>query len=89
MTDLVNHPPHYKAGRVEAIDIIEDAVRHAPDPVAGYLQGQVLKYLLRLWHKGNAAQDSQKAAWYLMRLVDHLAAETRESHGETPLIGLD
>jgi len=73
MSDLVNHPPHYKAGRVEAIDIIEDAIRHAPDPVAGYLQGQVLKYLLRLWHKGNAAQDSQKAMWYLMRLSDYLA----------------
>lgn len=89
MTDLVNHPPHYKAGRIEAIDIIEDAIRHAPDPVAGYLQGQVLKYLLRLWHKGNSVQDSQKAAWYLMRLVDHLAVKTREPHRETPLIGLD
>jgi hypothetical protein len=87
MTDLVNHPPHYKQGRVEAIDIIEDAIGAAPDPVAGYLQGQVLKYLLRLWHKDNAPQDAQKAAWYLMRLVDHLAAETHETQHETLHIG--
>jgi hypothetical protein len=78
MPDLVNHPPHYKAGRVEAIDIIEDAIRHAPDPVAGYLQGQVLKYLLRLWHKGNALQDCSKGLWYLSRLEKHLA-ETQAS----------
>ena len=24
MSDLVNHPSHYKQGRVEAIDVIED-----------------------------------------------------------------
>ena len=86
MTDLVNHPPHYRQGRVEAIDIIEDAVGAASDPVAGYLQGQVLKYLLRLWHKDkdNPAQDAQKACWYLMRLVDHLAAETHEIQSEAP-----
>ena len=84
MTDLVNHPPHYKQGRVEAIDIIEDAVGAASDPVAGYLQGQALKYLLRLWHKDNPAQDSQKAGWYLLRLIDHLAAETHETQSETP-----
>ena len=84
MTDLVNHPPHYRQGRVEAIDIIEDAVGAASDPVAGYLQGQVLKYLLRLWHKDNAAQDAQKACWYLMRLVDYLAAKTHETQSETP-----
>ena len=84
MTDLVNHPPHYRQGRVEAIDIIEDAVGAASDPVAGYLQGQVLKYLLRLWHKDNATQDAQKACWYLMRLVDYLAAETHETQSEAP-----
>lgn len=72
MTDPVNHPPHYTAGRFEAIDVIEDAVAHAPDPVAGFLQGQALKYLLRLWNKGNSAQDAAKAAWYLRRLLGRL-----------------
>ena len=72
MTDLVNHPPHYTAGVVEAIDVIEGAISHAPDPVDGYLQGQVLKYVLRLWLKGNATQDAKKARWYLDRLIGNL-----------------
>lgn len=73
MTDMVNHPPHYTQGRrFEVIDVIEDAVQAAPDPVAGYLQGQVLKYVCRMWLKGNSAQDAAKGMWYLMRLCDHL-----------------
>lgn len=72
MNDPVNHPPHYNAGRFEAIDVIEDAIKAAPDPTSGYLQGQALKYLLRLWHKGNPAQDARKARWYLDRLIHKL-----------------
>ena len=72
MTDLVNHPPHYTAGAVEAIDVIEGAVQAGPSPMVGYLQGQVLKYLLRMWHKGNSLQDAQKAQWYLNRLINQL-----------------
>jgi hypothetical protein len=40
--------------------------------MTGYLQGQVLKYLLRMWLKGNPLQDAQKAQWYLNRLINHL-----------------
>jgi hypothetical protein len=72
MSDPVNHPEHYTAGRFEAIDVIEDAVQHAPDPVLGALQWQALKYLLRMWSKGNPAQDAAKAQWYLDRLVAKL-----------------
>ena len=36
------------------------------------LQAQALKYLLRLWLKGNAKQDAEKARWYLNRLIEHL-----------------
>lgn len=74
MSDPVNHPPHYTAGRFEAIDVIEDAVRRAPDPVLGGCQWQALKYLLRLWGKGNPLQDARKARWYLDRLIAHLEA---------------
>ena len=72
MSDPVNHPAHYTSGRFEVIDIIEDAVSHAPDPVAGGLQWQALKYVMRLWLKGNPKQDAQKAIWYLSRLVERL-----------------
>ena len=72
MADLINHPPHYTAGRFEAIDVIEDAVQHAPDAVLGALQWQTLKYLLRMWSKGNPRQDAGKAHWYLSRLIAKL-----------------
>ena len=70
--DMVNSPSHYTRGKQEAIDIIEEAIQDAPDVKAGMLQAQALKYLLRLWLKGNAPQDSQKARWYLNRLIQHL-----------------
>ena len=72
MPDLVNHPPHYTAGPVEVIDILEQAASHAPGPVVAGLQWQALKYLLRMWLKGNALQDAAKARWYLNRLIAHL-----------------
>jgi hypothetical protein len=51
MTDPIN-PAHYRRGPVEAIDMIEAAVADAPHMVPAYLQGQALKYLLRMWCKG-------------------------------------
>ena len=72
MSDPVHHPAHYTAGQFEAIDVIEDAVQHAPGPVVGGLQWQVLKYMERLWHKGDALQDARKARWYLDRLIERL-----------------
>ena len=70
--DAVNSPSHYTQGKVEAIDVIEDAIKDAPNNQVGFLQGQVLKYLLRLWHKSNSKQDAEKARWYLNRLIDNL-----------------
>ena len=70
--DMVNSPAHYTRGKQEAIDIIEEAIQDAPDVKAGMLQAQALKYLLRLWLKGNAPQDASKARWYLERLITHL-----------------
>lgn len=72
-SDPVN-PAHYKRGPAEAIDVIEAAIADAPDPVSGYLQGQALKYLLRMWNKNCdlAAVDAAKAQWYLSRLLGKL-----------------
>ena len=73
--DMVNHPPHYAgAGRkFETIDKIEDAVQFAPDAVLGGLQWQALKYLDRLWQKGDPLENASKAAWYLDRLIKKLS----------------
>jgi hypothetical protein len=72
--DMVNHPPHYSNPnkKFETIDKIEDSVQFAPDPILGGLQWQVLKYMDRLWSKGNPKQDAKKALWYLERLISKL-----------------
>lgn len=75
MTDPVNHPPHYTAGTVEVIDILEQIAATAPNPVVGGLQWQVLKYLCRMWLKSYALQDAKKARWYLDRLISRLEAQ--------------
>ena len=73
MSDQIN-PDHYKRGPAEAIDVIEAAVADAPDPVSGYLQGQALKYLLRMWskHADTPQVDAAKSMWYLRRLLGKL-----------------
>ena len=70
--DMVDSPAHYTHGRYEAIEVIEDAIDNAPSPMQGFLQGQVLKYMLRLWHKIDAKEDAEKARWYLNKLIDSL-----------------
>ena len=62
-TDLVNHPPHYKAGGFETIDFIE-----AKD--LNYRLGNVIKYVSRAGKKNSdPVQDLEKAAWYLQREI--------------------
>ena len=59
--DRVNSPSHYTSGRHEAIEVIEDAIHNAPSVESGFLQGQVLKYIIRLWEKDNPTEDAKKA----------------------------
>lgn len=62
--DLVNHPPHYKAGGIETIDFIE-----AKD--LNYRLGNVIKYVSRAGKKdSDPIQDLEKAAWYLQREIE-------------------
>ena len=71
MSDPIN-PDYYRNYRVEVIDILEDVVARAPDPIKGSLQYQVLKYLLRLWDKEDPLKDAKKSRWYLDRLISKL-----------------
>ena len=59
--DMVNSPAHYTRGKQDAIEVIEEAIGDAPDNKVGYLQGQVLKYLLRMWLKDQPKEDAEKA----------------------------
>ena len=84
MSDPIN-PKHYKHLPAEAIDIIMAAIAKAPSNESAYLQGQVLKYLLRCWEK-KGIEDLRKAKWYLDRMVasfDDLLAEASGAN-ETP-----
>ena len=78
-SDPVNHPAHYTTGPVEVIDILEQTAASAPNPVLAGLQWQVLKYLLRMWLKGNPQQDARKALWYLERLIIRLQKTTPDT----------
>lgn len=72
MSDLVNSPSHYCLGRFQAIDVIEDAISRSPDPILANCQGQVLRYILRMWDKDTPQLNAEKAQWYLSRLLMHL-----------------
>ena len=71
--DRVHSPSHYTAGKQEVIDVIEDAIKTAPNTTQGMLQAQVLKYMLRLWLKDNPIEDAKKAEWYLKRLISKMS----------------
>ena len=63
MTDIINHPPHYKAANgMEAIDVIEAFG-------LGFRLGNVIKYILRSEAKGAPLADLKKARWYLDREI--------------------
>lgn len=68
MSDMVNHPPHYKTGGIETIDFIEAKG-------FSYLDGQVIKYVTRHKHKGKPLEDLKKARWYLNRLISQIERE--------------
>ena len=59
---------HYKQGEIEAIEFIEQTVRHY-DPADAYLVGNIIKYLNRAPHKGSMMSDLEKAEDYMHRLI--------------------
>ena len=61
--NTVHHPAHYNAGSIEVIDAIEAWN-------LGFNLGNVVKYVVRADHKGNAVEDLRKALWYLQRELD-------------------
>lgn len=65
--DDVNHPAHYKQGKRETIEVIQDYM--TKDEFTGYLKGNILKYVGRFKFKGKPLQDLEKAEWYLHKLI--------------------
>jgi len=67
MTDMVNSPPHYTAGKVECIDAIEAATTGLTG-VEAYCTAAAIKYLWR-WKLKNGTEDLQKCVWYVNRII--------------------
>ena len=66
----VNHPSHYTGAGIECIEAIKASM--TPDALAGYLKGNVQKYLWRYEKKVNPVEDLKKARWYLDYLINEL-----------------
>lgn len=69
--DPVNLPSHYRQGKIEVLDFIEDQK-------LDFHEAQVLKYVVRARHKGNELQDLQKALFYLNRKIAILEGKNNE-----------
>ena len=63
--DKVEHPDHYNFGSVECLDAIRASL--SKEAYAGFLKGNIMKYLWRYEHKGGL-EDLKKASFYLERL---------------------
>lgn len=70
MSDMVNHPKHYTAGKVECIDALEAATSQFTGIEAVYT-ANAIKYLWR-WKQKNGAEDLKKAAWYIKHLLERM-----------------
>lgn len=62
MSDVVNHPPHYKShpSGIECIQITEHM---------GFNLGNAIKYIWRCDLKKDAIEDLEKAIWYIQREI--------------------
>lgn len=67
MSDLIDNQPHYKNQGIEPIDLMRK--NFSKEEFAGFLQGNVLKYMLRYKDK-NGIEDLKKAKTYLTWLID-------------------
>ena len=66
--DLVNSPKHYNTGGIECIEAIQASMSKLE--FAGYLKGNLSKYIWRYNYKGKPIEDLNKAKWYLDRLLE-------------------
>jgi hypothetical protein len=71
--DPVNHPSHYTSGGIECLAALEASM--TPIEYAGFLKGQVFKYIWRYRLKGKPVQDLKKARFYMDRLIQVIEKE--------------
>lgn len=76
MTEKVNHPAHYTAGKVECIDALESATVGLQG-IEAVCTANAIKYLWR-WKFKNGIEDLSKAKWYINKLAKHLSEHDHE-----------
>lgn len=69
MSDLIDNQAHYKNQGIEPIELMRK--NFSKEEFAGFLQGNVLKYMLRYKDK-NGLEDLKKAKTYLTWLINEL-----------------
>lgn len=63
----VNHPNHYKTGKIECIDVMLET--QGVEAVINFCILNAFKYLYRHRNK-NGIEDIQKAKWYLDKAIE-------------------
>ena len=67
----VVRPDHYTMGGIEVLDIMK--AKLSKEKFEGYLEGNVVKYMMRSAYKGKRVQDLAKARYYLDRLLEEIS----------------
>ena len=80
---MVSHPDHYKSGKYEVIDIIDEFCKDLTGTEA-VCTANAIKYILR-WKKKNGVQDLKKAVWYLTHLIETFTNEELDESWKIPL----
>lgn len=73
MNEQIDHPKHYNAGKIEAIDVIEDWKLN-------FSLGCVVKYICRAEYKDSTIQDLEKASWYLTQEIERRKKENLDKN---------
>ena len=66
--EMVNHPSHYNQGDMECIDGLIGAF--GKKEVATFCKINAMKYVWRLGHKDEEAQEIGKIKWYLDKYLE-------------------
>lgn len=65
--ELIDKQEHYTANGIQPIDLMRK--NFTPDAFQGFLEGNIIKYVLRHRRK-NGVEDLRKAMTYLTWLID-------------------
>lgn len=79
LSDEVNHPKHYNAGKIEVIEFLEDQN-------LDFHLANAVKYVCRSRFKGSEIKDLEKAIWYLRRKIAVIKGNPTRPN-EMPQIG--